>query len=111
MTLRIAEVRNANPTWFSAADREFFGDFDYRILHTKMGKPFLVRRTAMWSDMFGLTGKVVWKLNQINQDLTLGFFVDEEFKTLDEVKQWLKPHRTFKWHPKQWIMEDRWVRK
>ena len=89
MTLRISEVRQANPTWFSLKNKRFFGDIEYRILHSRDGEPYLTRKSYMFSDMFGGQRKAVWILNQINTDLTIGNRYGDVFLTLDDAKHWL----------------------
>jgi hypothetical protein len=50
----MSEVRAAQPNWFSRENRRFFNDVSYKLLHGKVSrKPYLVRATYQWSDMFG----------------------------------------------------------
>ena len=107
MTLRIAELRQANPRWFSKENKQFFGDIDYSILHSKGGSPYLLRSTFMWSDMKinRLIAKslqktelhelqvplgFVYRLNTINPDMSIGSLIDQIFKTRNMAKEWLK---------------------
>ena len=72
--LRMAELRKAHPLWFASGNAEFFGDLEYRILHSKQGNPYLVRRTNQWSAMFGREKTQCWSINPIKGQISL-FFV------------------------------------
>ena len=88
-TLR--EVRDVQPGWFSRENKRFFNDVSYRVLHGKVsGKPFLVRSTYGWSDMFGQKPRLHWRINQLEIDLSIGDMFDEEFRTIEDVKFFLK---------------------
>lgn len=87
----LAEVRLANPGWFSRKNKRLFGDVSYRVLKGKeSGKPYLVRSTCAWTDMFGLPKRLHWRINILNNDLSIGNLVDKVFNNLDHVKEWLK---------------------
>ena len=91
MTLRIAELRQANPSWFSKENKQFFGDVDYSILHSKGGSPYLLRKTFMWSDMLDrMHMGAVYRLNTINPDLSIGSLIDQIFMIRSMAKEWLK---------------------
>jgi hypothetical protein len=89
-TLRMAELKKEHPRWFARGTAEIFGDKEYRILHSKQGNPYLVRRTQQWSDMFGNPLTQCWRINLIEADLKIGRLIDREFHTLSDVKEWLK---------------------
>ena len=91
--LRMAELRKAHPLWFASGNAEFFGDLEYRILHSKQGNPYLVRRTSQWSDMFGMEKTQCWRINPIGADLEIGDLIDRQFRTLSDVKEWLKTNK------------------
>ena len=90
MTVRISDVRQANQHWFSLGNQRFFGDMEYRVLHSRQGNPYLVRRTKMWSDMFGQKPTQVFRVNCLNPDLSIGELEDPIFSSLSDVKVWLK---------------------
>lgn len=87
--VRLAAVRNANPTWFAQGNKEFFGDIEYRILHSKQHVPYLVRQTYAWSDMFGQNPVAHWRVNPIGPNMKIENLIDTEFSTLCDVKEWL----------------------
>ena len=90
MSTTMAEVRAAQPEWFSRKNKRFFGDCSYEVLHGKVsGKPFLVRSTFAWTDMFGQPKRLRYRVNHINYDLTIGLLTDTDFRDLDAVKDWL----------------------
>lgn len=87
----ISEVRAAQPGWFTRSNKRFFGDVSYKVLHGKVsGKPFLIRLTAQWSDMFGQPKTYRYRVNPLKEDLTIAPLLDVEFRDLDDVKDWLK---------------------
>jgi len=90
MLMTLSQVRDANVQWFSRGNKAFFQDVSYGILHSKEGKPFLVRSTYGWSDMCGGKKRLVYRINEINEDLTIGALLDETFKTRDEAKYFIK---------------------
>ena len=90
MTLTISELRQAHKLWFSRESIRFFGDLEYRILHSKAGTPYLVRRTYGFSDMFTGVRTAHYRLNRIDPDLRFAPLEEEVFPTLQTVKAWLK---------------------
>lgn len=87
----MAQVRAANGNWFSRGNKKFFGDLNYRVLYGKAtGERYLVRATEAWTDMFGGPKRVHYRVNRINDDLTIGKLLDNEFSSLPSVKEWLK---------------------
>ena len=63
----LADVKRANPIWFVAGNKRFIGDVSYKVLHGKAtGRPFLVRATNAWTDMFGQPKKLHYRINPIN---------------------------------------------
>jgi hypothetical protein len=90
--MKLSQVKDAQPDWFSRKNKKFFGDVDYRVLHARIsGKAFLVRSTYRWSDMFGQAKKLVWKINELDQDTgRIRSLIDKDFCDLDSVKDWLK---------------------
>lgn len=87
----MSEVRAAQPTWFSRENKRFFNDVSYKILHGKISrKPYLVRSTYQWSDMFGQKPTLRYRINRIKDDLTIGWLIDRQFRDMDEVKDWLQ---------------------
>ncbi len=90
MALTIAELRRANPRWFDKANVRFSGDVEYRVLHSKQGKPYLVRRTYAFTDMFGGKRIAHYRINPIGDSLDILSLDDRCFATLADVKQALK---------------------
>ena len=86
----LSEVKRANDGWFSRGNKKFFNDIAYRILHGKDGAPYLVRSTYQWSDMFGGAKTVCWRINPLSSELKILSLVNTEFKSLDDVKEWIK---------------------
>ena len=87
----LSEVKAKNKLWFSKGNKKFFGDVSYRILHGGTSKkPFLVRSTYAWSDMFGRPRTLHWKINRIEDDLEIGEMFDQDFMGLELVKYFLK---------------------
>jgi len=87
----LSEVKARQPEWFSRKNKKFFGDVSYRILHGKVSKkPFLVRSTYGWSDMFGRPRVLTWHINELEENLEIGNLLDTVFKNLDGVKDYLK---------------------
>jgi len=86
----MTQVRYAQPEWFSRENKRFFGDVAYKVLHGKVSrKPYMVRSTYAWTDMFSQPRKIHYRGNRINDDLTIGKLLDYTFSNLDEVKEWL----------------------
>ncbi len=86
----LSQVKAAQPEWFSRKNKRFFGDVNYRILHSRPeGKPYLVRATYQWSDMFGQTRTLRYRVNPLRDDLTIAPLVEQAFSDLDAVKEWL----------------------
>ena len=87
----MSDVRAANPNWFSRDNKRFFNDVSYKVLHGKRSrKPYLVRATYQWSDMFGGQKTLRYRLNPIKDDLSIGMLLDKQFRDLDDVKDWLQ---------------------
>lgn len=87
----LAQIKQANPNWFSRSNKRFFGDINYRLLYgKKSGERFLVRLTNAWSDMFDGVKKPHYRINTINDDLTIGKLLDQQFADMDSVRAWLK---------------------
>jgi hypothetical protein len=88
----IADVRRAHPQWFFPGNKRFFGNISYAILHGKVTKnPYMVRKTNIWSDMFGGEKTYVYRINPIDKNtLEIGWLIDDVFKTIDDVKKYLK---------------------
>ena len=87
----LSEVKQAQNHWFDRGNKKFFGDRDYRVLHGKItGNPYLVRSTFAWSDMFGRPRKLSWRINPLDDNLIIQPLVDQEYRTIDDVKDWLR---------------------
>ncbi len=91
MGMRIAELKQAHPGYFSRENMRLFGEKEYRILHSKSRDAYLVRRTEAWTDMFGQPPTEHWRVNPINSaNLSIGNLVEQIFPSLQAVKQWVK---------------------
>jgi len=89
----LAEVKAVQPEWFSRGNKRFFNDIAYNVLHGKTTKrPYLVRKTYAWTDMFGQPKRVHFRINPLKEDLKIDTLVDQEFRDIDAVKEWLKTH-------------------
>ena len=90
MSMIMAQVRAAQPEWFSRGNKRFFGDCGYKVLQGKVSsKPFLVRSTYAWTDMFGAPKTLHYRINPLNDNLIIGNLVDETFRNINAVKDWL----------------------
>ena len=89
MTLTISELRQAHPMWFARGNARYHGDLSYRILHDKQRRPYLVRETYAWSDMFGNERTAHYRINPIGHGLEILPLVEVIFDNLEEVKIWL----------------------
>lgn len=90
MYATLTAVRQAQPDWFSRGNKRFFGDVNYRVLYSRNSGPYLIRLTAQWSDMFGQPKTYRYRINKLNEDLTIGGLLDVEFHDLRLVKSYLK---------------------
>jgi len=84
------EIRQANRIWFGNGNEKFFGDVDYSVVHSVSGKPYLLRSTYAWTDMFGGKRKLHWRLNSLDDVLKIGSLIDDVFSDLDDVERWLE---------------------
>jgi hypothetical protein len=87
MTLSIADVRQVNPMYFSKENTKFSGDISCRVLHDKQRKPYLVRFTYAWTDMFGGERIAHWVINPIGANLEILPHLLARFATLADVKK------------------------
>ncbi|MDP2720538.1 MAG: hypothetical protein Q8O75_01165 [bacterium] len=91
----LRELKANNPAWFSIGNKRFFHDRQYFFMYSgKTGNPYLVRSTYAWTDMFGDTARLHYRVNEIveNKEKTgyeVGNLLDDQFETLSEVKKWL----------------------
>jgi hypothetical protein len=92
MRVTLSALKEAHSTWFSPENKRFFNDVEYRVLHGKTShKPFLVRSTYAFTNMFGKEPKLHWRINPIEPDtLKIMPLIDDQFETLEEVKDWLE---------------------
>ena len=87
----IAQIKDHNPHWFTPENKRFFNDISYYGLYgKKSGLPYLVQYTNAWTDMFG--GKVLphFRVHTIKEDGDIDKLLDEEFKTMEDVKEWME---------------------
>ena len=90
--MKLQDIKQAQPDWFSLKNKRFFGDVSYRVLHGKAsGEAFLIRSTFAWGDMFGCERKLHWRINRVNQNnYEIRGLIDKSFSSIDSVKDWLK---------------------
>ena len=89
----LAHIKAVQPEWFSRENKRFFNDVSYKVLHGKVSKrPYLVRSTYAWTDMFGKPKTLHWRINEIGPDLKIGRLIDQRFWDYDDVKEWLASH-------------------
>ena len=87
----LSQVRDAQPSWFSRKNKRFFGDIQYWVLTGRSGKPYLLRSTFMWSDMFGQPKKVCYRVSNINPEtLQVNGLIDTIFHFREDAKDWIK---------------------
>ena len=66
---KLAEVKAAQPEWFSRGNMRFFGDHSYMVRYGKVtGDAYLVRSTDAWTDMFGQPKRLHYRVNFLDQD-------------------------------------------
>ena len=93
MRITMSDVRNAQPNWFSRKNKRFFGDIQYWTLLGASGKPYLLRSTFMWSDMFGRPKTVCYRVSNINPEtLQIDGLIDDIFRSREDAKEWIKEH-------------------
>jgi|HubBroStandDraft_6_1064221.scaffolds.fasta_scaffold318732_4 hypothetical protein len=87
----LSEVRAVQPHWFSRKNKRFFNDVSYKVLHGKVShRPYLVRATYQWSDMFDQPKTLRYRINTLKDDLSIGPLLNQQFRDLDHVKEWLE---------------------
>ena len=87
----IQQIKDHNPHWFTPENKRFFNDIDYYGLWGKSGKPYLVQYTNAWTDMFGGGTRPHYRVHRVNQeDGRIAELLDEEFKTMEDVKKWME---------------------
>ena len=91
MTTLLNKIEGVQPAWFSAENRRIFGDVRYYAYRSKKtNKPYLVRATYAWSDMFGEAKRLTFRVNCVNPDtLELESMTDDIFWSLTEAKNWV----------------------
>lgn len=87
--ITLKQVEDCNCRWFAKGNKQFFGDRSYSVRMSKNGKPYLIRSTYAWTDMFGGVKKLHYRINFIGANLKIGSLVDEIFDTRSEVNTWL----------------------
>jgi len=90
MIKTIEDLINVNKGYFSEANKIFFNDIDYRLLTSKTKQKYLITQTYKWSDMFDGIKKACYVIKPISMDGKIGSLIDIEFKTLSQVKNYLK---------------------
>lgn len=89
--ITLADVKQAQPEWFSRKNKKFFGDVGYKVLHgERTKKPFLIRSTYAWTDMFGSPRRLHYRINPLDEKLDIGCLIDKSFNSIESVKEWLQ---------------------
>jgi hypothetical protein len=88
----LRKIRQANEHWFTPDNKRFFKDRSYYGYYGgTTGKSYLVQSTYAWTDMFGEKPRLHYRIHTLNQDTEeIGNLLDTEFKTLDDIKSWLR---------------------
>lgn len=87
----LSRIAQAQPKWFSVENMRFFNDLKYWAMKSASGKIFLVRETYAWTDMFDRPPRLHFRVNEVNATtLKIGGLVEQEFKTMDDVAEWLE---------------------
>jgi hypothetical protein len=87
----IQQIRDHNPQWFTPENKRFFNDIAYYGLWgINSGKPYLVQYTNAWTDMFGQKPRSHYRVHTIDSDGKIESALDDEFRTIEDVKDWLK---------------------
>jgi hypothetical protein len=91
MVTLLSKIKAEQPNWFSAKNKRFFGDARYYAYRSKLtNKPYLVRATYAWSDMFGTPKTLSYRINEVNpDDFEILPLIDKEFETLKDAKEWV----------------------
>ena len=93
--ITLEDIRNKQPEWFSIKNKRFFGDINYWLKYSKSNKPYLVRSTYAWSDVFGNKKEKNYTINEINEDLKIGCLIMDKdylhfkFPDMNSVEAWL----------------------
>jgi hypothetical protein len=96
----LADVKAANPKWFSKKTTRFFGDKRYWVKRGRRTKAlYLVRETSGWTDMFGGPPRRFYVINYLNQRtlavesmVTGRGVLHRRFRDMEKVREWLLRH-------------------
>lgn len=94
MKATLKAVRAANRQWFAPGNDRFFGDKECRVLIANDGKPYLVRLSSAWSDMFGHPKTFKYYVNPLGDALEILPLIaykglPQSFDSLDDVREWM----------------------
>lgn len=85
----LGKIKSNNEGWFSEGNRRFFHDFQYWGYYgMTSGDRFLLRSTYAWTDMFGQTPRLHYRINVITDDYGIEDMIDTEFASLDDARAW-----------------------
>jgi hypothetical protein len=87
----LTEIRSAQPSWFSAENKRFFGDVRYHAYRSKSThEPYLVRETYGWSDMFGQTPRLTFRINAVDPEtFQIRSMLDDVFSSLTQAREFV----------------------
>ena len=90
MIKTIQELKQANQSYFTPANKRFFNDINYKVLTGGKSKTrFLIQHTYQFSDMFDGVKKAVFVVKPISTEGKILPIV-ETLKELNQVKQYMK---------------------
>lgn len=87
----LQRVKAANPGWFSLSNKRLFGDKRYSTRRGRVsGRLYLVRQTQAWTDMFGQSPRLHYRINSLDQlTLKIGSLIPGELDSSAAVADWL----------------------
>ena len=87
----LAELREISPIWFSKGAKRFSQDVYYKVrIGMKSKKPYLIRLTAGFSDMFTGKKRYHFRINEIEENGKIGELLDYQTTEKDLLNDYLK---------------------
>jgi len=87
----LIQVSAAQRNWFTDGNKRFFGDVSYEVAVSASGKPYLLRSTYGWTDMFGRPRRLHWRINPLDaKTLKILPLVEDVFDTKNKALKWLR---------------------
>lgn len=88
--MTLTKLKTTNKNWFTKDNRRFFHDLQYWVKRGASGKSYLVRSTYAWTDMFGSTKRLHYRINPVTDEGSILPLIDDEFATMESVERWLE---------------------